>query len=210
MRHYSFCDQLLIRLDRVLQPSLAATASRCSPATLTDDAPLSRKEQLHAGRLMRINHVGEVCAQALYIGQSLTARSPIIKEKLQKAAQEEIDHLHWCQERLQQLESHPSYLNPCWYLGSLLIGITAGLLGDEVSLGFLAETEYQVERHLAKHLQSLPMQDKKSRAIIEKMRAEEMEHAITAKEAGAIPLPLILRLTMYYLSRLMCLVAYRI
>lgn len=211
MRDYSLLDQLILRIDETLQSSyLTCSTRRCSPATNLVDVTLSKKERLHSGGLMRVNHVGEVCAQALYSGQALTARSPAIKQKLQKASQEEIDHLNWCRERIQQLDSHVSYLNPLWYICSLLIGVSAGLLGDKVSLGFLAETEHQVERHLLKHLHSLPMQDKKSRAIVEQMRHEEMEHALTAEQAGAIPLPLILQWSMQGLAKFMCLVAYRI
>mgnify|MGYP003507108404 CR=1 FL=1 len=126
------------------------------------------------------------------------------------AAQEEVDHLSWCQQRIQELGAHTSYLNPFWYISALLIGVSAGLFGDKVSLGFLAETEHQVARHLYNHLQSLPLVDNKSRAIVEQMRLEEMEHALTAEQAGAIPLPLVIQWSMQGLAKFMSLVAYRI
>ncbi len=212
MRYYSLCDRLVLGIDEVLQsiqPKLSS--SRPNPAkNLFDDATLNEKERQHSAGLMRINHVGEICAQALYVGQALTARSADIKQKLQKAAQEEVDHLSWCQQRIQELETHTSYLNPFWYISALLIGCSAGLFGDRLSLGFLAETEHQVARHLDNHLQSLPLVDKKSRAIVEQMRLEEMQHAITAEQAGAIPLPLVIQWSMQGLAKFMSLVAYRI
>lgn len=213
MRYYSFWDQLILHVDEALSLiQLNSAATRPNPAeTLTvQDSLLSKKERQLSGSLMRINHVGEVCAQALYMGQALTARSKDIKQKLKRAAGEEVDHLHWCEQRIYELDTHVSYLNSFWFLSSLLIGLTAGLWSDKASLGFLAETEHQVERHLHKHLQKLPLQDKKSRAILEQMRKEEIEHALTAEHAGAIPLPLIIQWSMQSLAKLMSLVAYRI
>lgn len=213
MRYYSLWDQLIIHIDEALssiQPLSAST--RPSPAEIvtTQDSGLNKKERQLSGGLMRINHVGEVCAQALYTGQAITARSKDTKQKLKKAAKEEVDHLSWCQHRIHQLDTHVSYLNPFWYISALLIGLTAGLGGDKVSLGFLAETEHQVERHLHKHLNKLPLQDKKSRAIVEQMRKEELEHALTAEDAGAIPLPLVMQWGMQGLAKFMSIVAYRI
>lgn len=213
MRYYSLWDQLIIHIDEALSSIHPLSASiRPSPAEIltTQDNELNKKERQLSGGLMRINHVGEVCAQALYTGQAITARSKDTKQKLKKAAKEELDHLSWCQHRIHQLDTHVSYLNPFWYISALLIGLTAGLGGDKVSLGFLAETEYQVERHLHKHLNKLPLQDKKSRAIVEQMRKEELEHALTAEDAGAIPLPLVIQWGMQSLARFMSIVAYRI
>ncbi|WP_342220175.1 2-polyprenyl-3-methyl-6-methoxy-1,4-benzoquinone monooxygenase [Rickettsiella endosymbiont of Miltochrista miniata] len=213
MRYYSSWDQLILHFDEALSSmqSLSASARPNPAANLTNQASvLSKKDRQLSGSLMRINHVGEVCAQALYTGQALTARSKEIKQKLKKAAAEETDHLNWCQQRIHELDTHASYLNPFWYASALLIGLTAGLWGDKVSLGFLAETEHQVERHLHKHLERLPLQDRKSRAIVEQMRKEEMEHALTAEDAGAVPLPVVIQWSMQGLAKFMSLVAYRI
>jgi 3-demethoxyubiquinol 3-hydroxylase len=209
MRHYSAWDRLIMRFDKILQTAyLTHETIRANPAENISEAVLSPSEYRHAAGLMRVNHVGEVCAQALYQGQALTARSADIQEKLQKAAGEEIDHLHWCQQRLEELNSHPSYLNPFWYSSACLIGLMVGLLGDRISLGFLAETEYQVEKHLQKHLEILPPTDRKSRAIVEQMRLEEMQHATTAEQLGAIPLPLFLQWGMQGMAKCMTVIAY--
>ncbi|MCH9755014.1 2-octaprenyl-3-methyl-6-methoxy-1,4-benzoquinol hydroxylase [Candidatus Rickettsiella isopodorum] len=213
MRDYSFWDQLILQFDEALGSiPLLSAATRPNPAEnlLIQDNVLSKKENQLSGSLMRINHVGEVCAQALYTGQALTARSKIIKQKLKKAAGEEVDHLNWCRQRIHELDTHVSYLNPFWYISALLMGLIAGLWGDRVSLGFLAETEHQVERHLYKHLQKLPLQDKKSRIIVEQMRKEELEHALTAEYAGAIPLPIVIQWSMQGLAKFMSIIAYRI
>ena len=213
MRYYSLWDQLILHIDEALSSiPLFSAATRPNPTEIltAQECGLSKKQRQLSGSLMRINHVGEVCAQALYTGQALTARSKDTKQKLKKAAGEEVDHLNWCQQRIHELETHVSYLNPFWYISALLIGLTAGLWGDKVSLGFLAETEHQVERHLYKHLKRLPLHDKKSRAIVEQMRKEEMEHALAAEDAGAIPLPLVIQWSMQGLSKFMSLVAYRI
>jgi 3-demethoxyubiquinol 3-hydroxylase len=213
MRKYSLWDQLIFHIDEALSSLGPFSASpRPSPADILaiQESDLNKKQRQLSGSLMRINHVGEVCAQALYTGQALTARSKDIQHKLKVAAKEEIDHLNWCQQRIHQLGTHVSYLNPLWYISALLIGLTAGLWGDKVSLGFLAETEHQVERHLHKHLQRLPLQDKKSRAILEQMREEEREHALTAEDAGAIPLPIVIQWSMQGLAKFMSIIAYRI
>ncbi|BBB15838.1 2-nonaprenyl-3-methyl-6-methoxy-1 4-benzoquinol hydroxylase [Candidatus Rickettsiella viridis] len=211
MRQYSLWDHVILGLDKALQSvNTIPLATRPNPAAHLSEAALSISERRHAAGLMRVNHVGEVCAQALYQGQALTARSSNIQKKLQEAAQEEADHLKWCEQRLEELKAHPSYLNAFWYSGALLMGLIAGLLGDKISLGFLAETEHQVERHLNKHLQRLPLNDKKSRAIVEQMRLEEIEHATTAEQSGAIPLPLLIQFSMQGLAKFMTLVAYKI
>ena len=210
MRHYSLWDHVILRFDKRLQAVPATEAIRPNPAAQIAEGTLSENARKHAAGLMRVNHVGEVCAQALYQGQALTARSSLIQEKLQQAAREEVDHLNWCQQRLEELNTHTSYLNPFWYSSAWLLGLTAGLLGDKVSLGFLAETEHQVERHLNKHLDQLPVEDKKSRAIVEQMRLEEIEHAATAEESGAIPLPIFIQWGMQGLAKFMTIVAYRI
>ncbi|MES2141800.1 MAG: 2-polyprenyl-3-methyl-6-methoxy-1,4-benzoquinone monooxygenase [Pseudomonadota bacterium] len=210
MRHYSAWDKVILRFNKTFQVNPLPLAKRPNPAANISEAVLNPIERNHAARLMRVNHVGEVCAQALYQGQALAARSSAIQEKLQKAAQEEVDHLSWCQQRLDELNAHASYLNPFWYGSAWLLGLTAGLLGDKISLGFLAETERQVERHLNKHLETLPIHDKKSRAIVEQMRLEEIEHATTAEESGAIPLPLLIQWGMQGLAKFMTIVAYHI
>jgi ubiquinone biosynthesis monooxygenase Coq7 len=157
---------------------------------------------------MRIDHTGEVCAQALYQGQALTSRSSSVREKMQQSALEENDHLIWCRQRLQELHSHTSYLNPIWYTGSLLIGILAGLLGDRWNLGFVAETEHQVSHHLQKHLEQLPKNDIKSTKILQQMQMDELHHATVAIEGGAKALPETIKQLMKILSKLMTTTTY--
>lgn len=159
---------------------------------------------------MRVNHSGEVCAQALYQGQALTAQLTHIKKQMCDAAAEEIDHLAWCEERLAELDSKPSLLNPLWYAGSIVLGALAGFAGDKVSLGFVAETERQVARHLQRHLNKLPLKDEKSHAILLKMKEDEEHHASTAINAGAIELPLIVKQLMRVVSQLMTQTSYYI
>lgn len=210
-RQYSFFDRLLIKFDRGFQ-SLANTISphsnRESPAQNLFEPPLSLDEKKKSARLMRVNHTGEVCAQALYLGQSLTARDEEIANKLKSAAKEEIDHLKWCEIRLNELNSHQSYLNPLWFAGSFAIGSLAGLVGDKWSLGFLAETEEQVYRHLNTHLEKLPEQDNKSRAILITMREEEQQHATHAHRLGAAKLPYPIKITMRATAKIMTGLAY--
>jgi len=211
MRHFSMCDKLISRFDVILQwTHLVPAVTRPSPSDDVPETELNSDERRHAGRLMRVNHVGEICAQALYQSQVMTGRSSDLRKKLRKAAAEETAHLRWCQQRLQELDTHPSYLNPLWYIGAWSIGFIAGLFGDKISLGFLAATEHQVGEHLAKHLQSLPCNDKKSLAIVEQMRLEEIEHATTAEQSGAVPLALSIQWGMRGLAKLMATVAYRI
>lgn len=207
---YSLLDRCIINFDRTLQTTLGVgTAStRSSPAANLIEPELTSQQRKKVAALMRINHVGEVCAQALYQGQALTAQSLKTQNKLQQAAQEEQDHLAWCEQRINELRGHTSYLNPVWYSASLLIGIIAGLAGDKISLGFLAETEHQVEQHLTGHLQRLPVNDHKSRAIIEQMRADEAQHATTAEQAGAVNLPSAIKTLMRCLSKIMTTTAY--
>ena len=184
------------------------TAERPSPVAPSAESSLSADDRVRAGRLMRVNHTGEVCAQALYHGQSITARAAPVQTKLERAAEEENDHLAWCAERLRALESHRSYLDPVWYAGSFAIGALAGAAGDKWNLGFLAETERQVVAHLTNHLQRLPTADYKSRAILEQMRIDEAAHATTALEAGGATLPWPVPTLMRLASKVMTETAY--
>lgn len=208
-RTHTPLDRLFGRLDEALRTALgpAAAPERPNPAVGTD-AELSTEEQLLAQRLMRVNHAGEICAQALYQGQALSARDPEIRGRLERAACEENDHLAWTEQRLRELGGHTSYLNPAWYAGSFAIGAFAGLAGDRWSLGFLAETERQVVRHLDGHLKKLPVADRRSRAILEQMREDEGRHATVAVESGGAPLPELVRGVMGLASKIMTRTAY--
>jgi 3-demethoxyubiquinol 3-hydroxylase len=188
----------------------AARATRPSPAAQpTDDALTAQDKQL-SGALMRVNHVGEVCAQALYQAQGLGTRDPALKRKLLLAAQEETDHLGWTQQRLDELGAHASWLNPLWYAGSFAIGWVAARSGDAVSLGFVVETERQVERHLDHHLDALPAADAASRAVVTQMKADEARHARDAEALGAQALPAPVRWLMRAASKVMTTTAYHI
>ncbi len=211
-RHYTALDRLLGEADKFLRHSagFAATAQREYPAAALPEAPLSAHERRHAAGLMRVNHSGEVAAQALYQGQALTARLENVRETMEEAALEEQDHLAWCEARLRELGSHPSILNPLWYSGSFAIGALAGLAGDRWSLGFLAETEQQVVEHLERHLGNLPEQDQRSREIVAKMRDDEASHRDTAQAAGGATLPGIARGLMRAISGVMTRTAYRL
>ncbi|RBP52637.1 2-polyprenyl-3-methyl-6-methoxy-1,4-benzoquinone monooxygenase [Arenicella xantha] len=194
MKHQpsTFIDQLVSSLDHGLRSTFTKPAAdRVSPGDAIQQDPLHEQPNLkqYSASLMRVNHVGEVCAQALYQGQALTSRSPEVRKKMQYAAKEEIDHLNWCYQRIEQLDGHTSYLNPIWYLGSLALGIGAGLTGDRWSLGFLAETERQVVEHLESHLDRLPKQDTISRAVVTQMAKDEAQHADMAETSGAAELP---------------------
>jgi len=205
-------DNLIIEFDRVLRSMVGATPMR-RPIPEPLGAPIAEltlDEKKHSAGLMRINHVGEVCAQALYQSQKLLARNDSLKEKLEHAAIEEQDHLAWCESRLKQLDSQPSLLNPVWYAGSFLLGSVAGLAGDKVSLGFVAETEKQVENHLDDHLNDLPPNDTISRAIVAQMRADEIEHGRMAIKEGGIELPQAIQSIMRMMAKVMTLTAYRI
>ncbi len=202
-------DRFIIEFDKGLRTLFAPAASvRPLPGAQLDEAALSDPEKKLAAALMRVNHSGEICAQALYQGQALTARNPTAKAALAQAAQEETEHLNWCETRIRALGSHTSYLNPLWYTGSLAIGALAGALGDKWNLGFLAETEHQVERHLAGHLERLPMADAKSRAIVTQMQQDEARHATTALEQGGVTLPLPIQQGMQLTSKIMTQAAY--
>ena len=214
MRHYSPIDHLLINLDQALRTVAGkpSVTERINPADAHTDAhpdsQLSAAQKQTAARLMRVNHAGEVAAQALYQGQALTAQLTEVREKMQRAAQEENDHLAWCETRIKELDSHTSVLNPAWYIGSFAIGALAGLAGDKWSLGFVAETEQQVVKHLEEHLRQLPPQDLKSHAILEQMRRDESHHATTALEAGGAPLPAPIKHAMQLTSQVMTRTAY--
>jgi 3-demethoxyubiquinol 3-hydroxylase len=206
MRKFSRLDRLLIETDKTVQalvPAYARNCTRDNPAHLIPDTPLPASEKKHVAGLMRINHAGEICAQALYRGQALTATLEAVKEQMNEAAQEEIDHLAWCETRLHELDSHPSILNPFWYAGSWLIGAFAGLIGDKWSLGFVAETERQVTQHLERHLSQLSPADKKTKAILSQMREDEIAHAEQAYQAGAAELPSLIRQLMYAISKVL-------
>ena len=206
----SSTDRLLAVADHALR-ALTSTpqAARPKPVASRPGTTLDDAERRHAGALMRVNHVGEVCAQALYVGQAAVARGERTRAQLLAAAQEETDHLAWCAERLRELDSRPSLLNPIWYAGSYAIGVLAGLRGDGWNLGFVVETERQVEAHLEEHLQSLPASDARSRAIVQVMKADEARHADNAQAAGARALPAPVRHAMRAASALMKAVAYR-
>jgi len=203
-RQYSTTDQFLSILDTGLRSFAGENhAARQNPGKQATDKPLSTSEQQLSGRLMRINHAGEVAAQGLYQGQALTAALPEVREQMQQAAQEESDHLAWCAHRTRELDTHTSLLDPLWYTGSVIIGATAGYIGDKWSLGFVAETERQVVNHLNEHLGRLPENDDKSRAILEQMKIDEQHHATLATDAGGAELPQPVRYLMKLASKIM-------
>lgn len=209
----NFIDRLIVQADQALRTLAGAadlTAERPSPAETMGEPELCPQERSHAAALMRVNHAGEVCAQALYQGQGLTAKLPGVRVAMEKAAAEEVDHLVWCQERIDQLGSHTSFLNPLWYGLSFAIGAGAGLVSDKVSLGFVAATEDQVCRHLHEHLYQLPEQDFKSRAIVEQMLDDEGRHAQAALDAGGINFPTPVKFMMTLVSKAMTITSYRI
>lgn len=210
-RQYSPVDRLLLQADMALRTLLpfSGQPSRPSPAIVEQEAELDTQQTRHIAGLMRINHTGEVCAQALYQGQALTARLPRVREAMEHAADEEIDHLAWCEQRIRQLGSHPSVLNPLFYGLSFGVGAVAGLVSDRVSLGFVAATEDQVVKHLDEHLEQIPEQDNKSRAILEQMRSDELEHANSALDAGGVRFPAPIKLGMTLLSKVMTKTTYR-
>jgi ubiquinone biosynthesis monooxygenase Coq7 len=205
-------------LDRVLEgigDALEAVAghpaaTRRSPGEAVPAASLDERERRHAAGLMRVNHTGEVCAQALYKGQAVLARDTDTRTHLEQAAAEETDHLAWCAARLAELDSHPSVFNPLWYAGSFAIGAVAAAVGDRVSLGFVVETERQVEAHLAEHIERLPAQDARSRAILAQMQADEVRHADNAQARGGVELPPPVPTLMRFASAIMKAVAYRL
>lgn len=204
-------DHLIIEFDKALRTVCAAAPTgRPMPGADLAEGDLSEDERHHAAALMRVNHCGEICAQALYQGQALTSRDPAVKQAMEGAAREETEHLNWTARRIAELGGRGSLLNPVWYAGSLAIGVLAGRLGDAWNLGFLAETERQVEAHLRGHLAALPAADLRSRAVVEQMKADEASHAETAVGMGARQLPPPVRLAMRLSSKLMTTVAYRV
>lgn len=209
-RRYGQTDRFIIEFDKLLAGVFARVPEpqRPSPAADCAAVKLSEAERRISSGLMRVNHAGEVSAQALYQGQSMTAHTGQLREAMRQAAAEELDHLHWCRLRLDELGTHSSLLNPVWYCGSFTIGALAGLLGDRWSLGFLAETENQVVRHLESHLQKLPVKDASSRVVLEQMKTDEARHACSAVQSGAVELPPGIRKIMQLCSRLMTGTAY--
>ena len=204
-------DEAISQFDRALRTLTGQlSARRPSPGAEVPEAPLDEAERRHAGGLMRVNHTGEVCAQALYEGQALTAQRDRVRAKLKSAAEEESDHLAWCAERLRELNASPSLLNPLFYAASYAIGALTGLAGDKVSLGFVEATEDQVCDHLDRHLKALPEGDDRSRAIINGMRADEARHGAAALESGGAPFPPAAKAAMTALSRVMTETTYRI
>lgn len=204
-------DALIVGFDRALRTLAGvAASSRPVPGASIPATELPDDERRHAAGLMRVNHTGEVCAQALYAAQALVARDPAVRERFAAAARDEEDHLAWTQTRLEELRERPSLLNPLWYAGSFAIGVAAGLAGDRVNLGFVVETERQVEKHLAGHLDALPEADAKSRAIVDQMRDDEARHGAMAEAAGGIELPRPVRGAMRMAARVMKAVAYRV
>lgn len=202
-------DKLITTFDTGLRTVFAqANASRQRPDAQIEESTLTETEKNQAAALMRINHVGEVCAQALYSGQALSSRNPQIVQSLQKAANEETDHLAWCEARINELGGRKSWLNPVWYAGSFALGAAAGALDDKWNLGFLAETEHQVSNHLQSHLTKLSDSDTKTRAIIGQMQQDEAEHALEAKELGASDLPQPVKAGMKLASKIMTSTAY--
>jgi len=207
----SLFDRAIHELDRALRSVAGVTeAARPNPSCEVEEASLSDDARAHAAALMRVNHVGEICAQALYQGQALTARDPRARQELEQAAREEEDHLAWSAERIRELDGRPSLLNPLWYAGSFAIGAAAGALGDRWNLGFLAETERQVEEHLSGHLRKLPADDVRTRTLVDAMRTDEAKHRQTAVRLGARELPPPVKLAMRVAARIMTTVAYRI
>ena len=205
-------DGLIIEFDRALRSIVGATPMRrpVPDSSAMNETELSAEEKKHAAGLMRVNHVGEVCAQALYQSQKLHAKSDDLKNKLERAAIEEEDHLAWCERRLEELDSRPSLLNPVWYAGSFVLGSIAGLAGDKISLGFVAETEKQVEHHLDDHLKELPSNDHRSRAIVAQMRADEIAHGQMAIQEGGVELPSAIQQVMKTMAKVMTVTAYRV
>lgn len=205
LRHYTVIDSLLFKVDDTIRTVFGSpqSAGRPNPADGTPQENLSTPDRTQSARLMRVNHSGEICAQALYQGQALTAQHPELRTQLAEAALEEGDHLVWCKTRLKELDSQPSLLNPIFYAGSFIIGAVNGKLGDRWNLGFLAETERQVVVHLDKHLNRLPPQDQKSRAILEKMQVEEKGHENDAHNAGGMKIPLPIRWLMQTTAKIM-------
>lgn len=210
-RRLGLVDRLIQELDRGLRTVAAANvAARPFPSGASSESVVEPADRRHAAGLMRVNHAGEIAAQALYHGQALTARNPQVRAALLEAGREETDHLAWCEQRVRELDSHTSLLAPLWYAGSFAIGVLAGLAGDRTSLGFVAETERQVTEHLESHLKRLPDGDERSRRIVEQMRDDEVRHGSEALAAGGRELPRMIRDLMRRTARVMTRAAYRI
>jgi ubiquinone biosynthesis monooxygenase Coq7 len=212
-QHLTLIDRFIINADHALRTLVAGNAlhaNRPSPAQATPEAELSASERKHAAGLMRVNHTGEVCAQALYQGQALTAKLPHVRAEMEHAAAEEVDHLVWCKQRLDALNSHSSWLNPLWYGMSFSIGAGAGLLSDKISLGFVAATEDQVCQHLQQHLQQLPAADIASRDVVSQMLKDEAQHAQMALDAGGYRFPTPVKHAMSLVAKVMTKSSYRI
>jgi ubiquinone biosynthesis monooxygenase Coq7 len=211
-RRLSLVDKLITEVDSVMRTvtNRGNSAGRPSPSEGHTDAELSEQERQHVAGLMRVNHTGEVCAQALYQGQALTAKLPSVREEMQEAAAEEVDHLVWCEQRLRELGSHTSYLNPAWYGMSFAMGAIAGAIGDKVSLGFVAATEERVCNHLRDHLQQLPDEDRKSQLILQQMLEDEQRHGENALQAGGTDFPRPVKDAMTTVSQLMTRTSYRL
>jgi ubiquinone biosynthesis monooxygenase Coq7 len=209
-RNYTFLDRLCLGVDQAVRALAGSvkTTGLVYPGKSVAEQPLNEQQRKHSAALMRINHAGEICAQALYHGQGVVSRSAVVQEKMHRAAIEEGDHLTWCQQRLFELNSHTSYLNPVWYAGSFCIGMVAGVIGDKWSLGFVAETERQVIKHLQHHLQLLPSQDQRSYTILQQMESDEAKHRDEAIHLGAKELPEMIKTTMAWTSKLMVKTAY--
>lgn len=208
-RRTSYLDCFLEETGHFLQTVFAKpVAQRSNPANTIADFELSASEQKHVAGLIRVDHTGEICAQALYRGQALTAKTQTAHDALHQAAQEENDHLAWCEQRLTELHSHASYLNIAWYIASFKLGAVAGLLGDGFSMGFVQETEHQVVKHIDEHLKSIPRSDEKSQAILTQMRIDEAQHATMALKKGAKPLPSFIKTLMRLKSKVMTHTAY--
>jgi ubiquinone biosynthesis monooxygenase Coq7 len=209
-RRYSPLDRLLMTIDDGMRTVFGRPPStgRAAPDAGIDDEPMPEPKRRVSEGLMRVNHTGEVCAQALYSAQALTARDPGVRDRMRRAADEENDHLIWCESRVHELGGHLSYLNPLWYAGSFALGAIAGVAGDRWNLGFVVETERQVEGHLDEHLERLPVEDLRSRAILEQMRSDEISHAEMARQAGAAELPAPVKRLMKVHSKVMTTLAY--
>jgi ubiquinone biosynthesis monooxygenase Coq7 len=204
-RDYSPVDRVLMNLDQAVRTLFGKpqTTERQNPAEERPQVELTEHERKHVGRLMRVNHTGEVCAQALYQGQALTARLPEVRRNMERSAREENDHLDWCESRIQELGGRKSLLNPLWYAGSFAIGALAGVAGDKWSLGFVVETERQVEHHLDGHMVQVPARDERTHAILDRMKADEARHAQLARAAGGAELPAPVRLAMRLTAKVM-------
>lgn len=209
-RQHSLLDRLILSFDNGLKTlsGQAESTGVSNPAKDIPESPLTADERKKAAAFMRINHAGEICAQALYHGQALVSASPHIQAKMHEAAQEEGDHLHWCHARIMELNSHTSYLNPMWYTGSFAIGMIAGMIGDEWSLGFIAETETQVINHLQNHLEHLPENDKRSARILQQMQQDEAKHRAQALQEGGRELPFFVKRIMGCVAKVMVKTAY--